>query len=148
MERGFENVCELFTCTKKKNGEKERQRALYILTMPKLQEIFTTVATICHRYERLAVCKMMFSPLLCFEHEKTLKNFLEKLHTSKTKKKEEVEMKYCIWDLKNALTAIIVKSVGKVALFTSSFPSSPRPWPNVDQNVNVCAGNCSLISQH
>ena len=37
-------------------------------------------------------------------------------------------------------TTIIVKSVGKVALFTSSFPSSPHPWPNVDQNVNVCEG--------
>ena len=43
---------------------------------------------------------------------------------------------------------IIDKSVGKVALFTSSFSSSPRPWPNVDQNVNVCARNCSVISQH
>ena len=40
------------------------------------------------------------------------------------------------------------QSVGKVAFFTSSFPSSPRPWPNVDQNVNVCARNCSVISQH
>ena len=29
--------------TKKKNGEKERKRALYNLRMPKLQEIFTTV---------------------------------------------------------------------------------------------------------
>ena len=43
---------------------------------------------------------------------------------------------------------IIVKSVGKVAFYTSSFPSSPCPWPNVDQNVNVCAPNCSVISQH
>ena len=43
---------------------------------------------------------------------------------------------------------IIVKSVGKVAFFTSSFPSSPHPWPNVDQNVNVCARNCSVICQH
>ena len=34
-------------------------------------------------------------------------------------------------------TTIIVKSVGKVAFFTSSFPSSPHPWPNVDQNVNA-----------
>ena len=45
-------------------------------------------------------------------------------------------------------TTIIVKNVGKNALFTSSFPFSPRPWPNVDQNVNVCARNCSVISQH
>ena len=43
---------------------------------------------------------------------------------------------------------IIAKNVGKVALFTSSFPSSPRPWPNVDQNVNVCARNYSVISLH
>ena len=44
---------------------------------------------------------------------------------------------------------IVVKSVRKAAFFTSSFPSSPRPWPNnVDQNVNVCARNCSVISQH
>ena len=45
-------------------------------------------------------------------------------------------------------STIIVKSVGKVAFFTSSFSSSPHPWPNVDQNVNVCARNCSVISQH
>ena len=45
-------------------------------------------------------------------------------------------------------STIIVKSVGQVAFFTSSFPSSPCPWPNVDQNVNVCACNCSVISQH
>ena len=45
-------------------------------------------------------------------------------------------------------STIIVKSVGKVAFFTSSFSSSPHPWPNVDQNVNVCAPNCSVISQH
>ena len=43
---------------------------------------------------------------------------------------------------------IIVKSVGKVVFFTSSFSSSPHPWPNVDQNVNVCARKCSVISQH
>ena len=47
---------------------------------------------------------------------------------------------------------IIVKSDGKVAFFTSSFLSPPRPpprpWPNVDKNVNVCARNCSVISQH
>ena len=39
---------------------------------------------------------------------------------------------------------IIIKSVGKAA--TSFFPSFSRPWPNVEQNYNVCAGNCSLIS--
>ena len=49
---------------------------------------------------------------------------------------------------KNVKPTITIKSVGKVAFFTSSFPSSPRPWPNVDQNVNVCARNCSVISLH
>ena len=38
--------------------------------------------------------------------------------------------------------------VGKVAFFTSYFSSSPLPWPNVEQNVNVCGRNCSVISQH
>ena len=37
---------ELFT--KKKYGETERKRALYNLRIPKLQEIFTTVAIVCH----------------------------------------------------------------------------------------------------
>ena len=44
----------------------------------------------------------MFSPLFCFEQEKTLKNFSKKLYTSKTKKKEEAETKSNVWDLKNA----------------------------------------------
>jgi len=34
----------------------------------------------------------------------------------------------------STITTIIVKSVGKAAFFSSSFPSSPRPWPNVDQD--------------
>ena len=41
--------------TKKKNRETERKRALENLRMPKVQEIFTTVAIVYHRYERLAV---------------------------------------------------------------------------------------------
>ena len=45
-------------------------------------------------------------------------------------------------------STIIIKSVGKVAFFTSSFSSSPHPWPHIDQNVNVCARNCPVISQH
>ena len=27
-------------------------------------------------------------------------------------------------------------------------PPPPCPWPSVKQNINVCAGNCSVISQH
>ena len=32
--------------------------------------------------------------------------------------------------------------------FTSFFLSFSRPLPNVEENVNVCARNCSVISQH
>ena len=43
---------ELFT--KKKNGETETKRAHDNLRISKLQEIFTTVAIVCRRYERLS----------------------------------------------------------------------------------------------
>ena len=49
-----ETLQELFT--KKKNGEKERKRALHNLRMPKIEEIFTTVAIVCHCYERWVRC--------------------------------------------------------------------------------------------
>ena len=42
-------------------------------------------------------CKMLLR-LFCFEQVKALKNFSEKLYTSKDK--EEVEMKSNVWDLK------------------------------------------------
>ena len=35
-----------------------------------------------------------------------------------------------------------------VIVCTSFFPSSPRPWPDVEQNLNVYASNCYVISQH
>ena len=50
--------------TKKKNGEKETKKALDYLRMPKLQEIFTTVAIVCSRYERLVVLKNVFAIIL------------------------------------------------------------------------------------
>ena len=67
MARGFENFYEIILdlskwkprkknlqelFTKKKNGETEIKfkRAIYNLKMPKLQEIFTTVAIVCHHY--------------------------------------------------------------------------------------------------
>ena len=55
-----------------KRGQKE---LLSTQESPKLQEIFTTVAIVCHRYERLAACQI-FSPLFCFEQEKKLKTEL------------------------------------------------------------------------
>ena len=46
---------------KEKNGKTETFRALYNLRRPKLQEIFTKVAIVCHRYERLAVLQNVFA---------------------------------------------------------------------------------------
>ena len=55
---------ELFT--KKKNGETETKRALEKLenVQIKVQEIFTTVAIVCHRYEKLAVSQNVFAIIL------------------------------------------------------------------------------------
>ena len=66
----------------RKYGETETKRVLDNLRMSKLQVIFTTFAIVCYRYERLAVCKEMFSPLLCFEQENTSKNFSKKPNES------------------------------------------------------------------
>ena len=50
---------ELFT--KKENEETKSKRTLENLRMSKVQEIFTTVAIVCHRYERLAVSQDVFA---------------------------------------------------------------------------------------
>ena len=42
----------------------EAKKAIDYLTMPKLQEIFTTVAIVCLRYERLAVLQNVFAIIL------------------------------------------------------------------------------------
>ena len=49
--------------TYKKNGETETKRVLDNLRMSKLQEIFTRVSIVCHRYERLdpAVLQNVFA---------------------------------------------------------------------------------------
>ena len=57
--------------------KKEKWRNRDYLRMPKLQEIFTTVVIVCHCYERFPVLQM-FSPLFCFELEKTLKIYSKK----------------------------------------------------------------------
>ena len=114
MARGFDNVREIISdyekkalkkpqhelLIKTKNGESETKRVLDDLKIPKLEEIFTTVAIECHRYQRLAVSKM-FSQLYCFMQVKAFaENFLEKLYTSKMKTKVEEETKSSVWDLK------------------------------------------------
>ena len=43
---------------------REKKRALDYLRMSKLQEIFTTVAIVCHRYARLAVLQNVVAIIL------------------------------------------------------------------------------------
>ena len=68
-------------------------------------------------------------------------------NTNEEKEEQEAQVSKILSSVFKRAT-IIVKSVGKVTFFTSPFSSSPHPWLNVDQNVNVCARNCSVISQH
>ena len=65
------------------NGDK---KVLDNLRMPKLQEIFTTVAIVCHRYERLAVLQNAFTIILLLASEGVEKRFRE-LYSRKIKKK-------------------------------------------------------------
>ena len=58
------------------------------MRMPKLQEIFTTVAIVCHRYERLAVLQNVFASF-CLERVMKLKNVSKKLHEYKQDKEEK-----------------------------------------------------------
>ena len=93
---------ELFT--RQKNGETGTKRALDYLKMPKLQEIFTTAADrVSSLWETRPFCKM-FSPLFCFEQEKTLKkkNFSKKLYSIKLKKKRKSRDESDAWDYKLA----------------------------------------------
>ena len=50
---------------KKENGETESKRVLDNLRMPKLQDIFTTIAIACHdRYKRLTAFEIAFAIIL------------------------------------------------------------------------------------
>ena len=59
------------------NGDK---RALDHLRMPKLQEIFTTVAIVCYRYERLAVLQNVFAIDLVWARKDVEKRFEKKVY--------------------------------------------------------------------
>ena len=88
MARDFENVWDYFGLKqvkaskkisksylqRKENGEKERKRALYNLRMPKLQEIFTTVAFVWH-YEKRAVLQNVFAIILLWTKKRLWKTF-------------------------------------------------------------------------
>ena len=80
MARSCENFCEIIFGLKQvkawqkrlaeaiykeekwRNGDKRAQ--IDYLRMPKLQEIFTTVAIMCHRYEKLAVLPSVLAIIL------------------------------------------------------------------------------------
>ena len=78
MEASEKVKQELFT--KKKNGETETKKAVDYLTMPKLQEIFTLVAIVCLRYERLAVLQNVFAIILLWARKDGEKLFEETVH--------------------------------------------------------------------
>ena len=58
--------------------------------MPKLQEIFTTVAIMCHPYERLAFLQNVFAIILLLARKDVGKLFEDAL-SSKIRKKEEAD---------------------------------------------------------
>ena len=60
--------------------------------MPKLEEIFTTVAIVCHCYDRLAAFKM-FSRVFCFEQVDALIDFWDELYSSEISKDENREQR-------------------------------------------------------
>ena len=75
------------------NGDK---RALDHLRMPKLQEIFTTVAIVCYRYERLLPI------ILVWARKDVEKRFAKTVYKKDKEKTEEAETQSSAWDLKNA----------------------------------------------
>ena len=74
----------------RKKGEIEAKRVLDNLRMSKLQEIFTLVAIVCHRFERLNILQNDFAIILLRarkDYEKLFKETGYKYKTTKKKKK-------------------------------------------------------------
>ena len=59
-----------------------------LLRMPKLQEIFTTVAIVCHCYERLAALKNVFTIILLWARKYVEKLFEETVYKWDEEKKK------------------------------------------------------------
>ena len=86
---------------KKKNEDTETKKVIGDLKMPKLEEIFTTVIIAWHRHAGLAVLKII-ARSICFDMVKALRNFWEKLSTSKIKKKRrsrEETLRFFTWKI-------------------------------------------------
>ena len=112
--RGFENVCEIISDqSRRKPGKKVSRRYLQRRKMEnqRQKELLTTWERLnykkssqqlpsCVIATRVSLFCKMFSPLFCFEQEKTLKNFSKKLYTNMLKKREEAGTKNTVWNLK------------------------------------------------
>ena len=112
--------------------------------MLKLQEIFTTVAKVCHRYGRLAVLQNVFAIILhgAKRKEKTLKNSSKKRYTRKIKEKKEAETKSNVQDLKKALTRTNPRTVKRyeASMFLGLFFFSDHFMKQVDSMLPwVCS---------
>ena len=62
------------------------------LRMPKLQEIFTSVAIVCHRYERLAVLQNVFAIILLWESQDIKTLFEETVHKEEKKSRPKITL--------------------------------------------------------
>ena len=69
--------------------------------MPKLQEISTTVAIVCHRSDRLSVSQNIFAIILLWARKDAKKNPFNETVYKKDKEKKTKETKTSAWDLNN-----------------------------------------------
>ena len=70
----------------------ETERVFDNLRMPKLQEIFTSVAIVCHCYERLAVLQNVFAIILLWESQDIKTLFEETVHEEEKKSRPKITL--------------------------------------------------------
>ena len=127
--------------------------------MPKLQEILTTVAIVCHHYERLAVLQNFFAIILLLASEGVEKRFGE-LYTRKIKKKRRRrDEKWRLWFEKHLNWHKSSKSQairGKFVIFpfcaVGMFSNRSQRTPKCGKNISdtLTCGSCatSLFLPH
>ena len=122
--------------------------------MPKLQEIFTTVAIVCHRYERLDVLQNVFAIILLWARKGVERLFEETVYKS-IKTKKEAEMKFSVWDLKMPGLAQIVEQssgMGQVCvsiffLFWSLYKTNKKWGKNISDTL-ACGSRATSLFFH
>ena len=70
----------------------ETGRVFDNLRMPKLQEIFTSVAIVCHCYERLAVLQNVFAIILLWESQDIKTLFEETVREEEKKSRPKITL--------------------------------------------------------